>query len=187
MDIDTSPDFDQLDLTLRALKADIDAADFHGSLCGFLSAGGQGLEHFLRAVSLENMDAADEQARAVIGELFRASDEQMDDDSFGFSPLLPELDRSISERTEALLQWCQGFVGGLGLGGFSDEKRLSEDGREVLRDLIEISRTPVSHDEDEEEDEAALAELIEFVRVGALLLREDMRARKRRAAEVGRS
>ena len=187
MDTITNPDFEELGLALRALNADVGAADFHGSLCGFLSGGGQGLEQFLLAMSLDQVGQADAQSRALVGQLFRSSDEQMDDDSFAFSPLLPEMDRPLAERTEALLQWCQGFVGGLGLGGFADEKLLSDDGREVLRDLIEISRTPVSLDEDEEVDESALAELIEFARVGALLLREDLRAPKRAGLRKARA
>ena len=48
-------------------------------------------------------------------------------------------------------------------------------GREVLRDLLEIARTSVSHDEDSEVDETALAELTEFARMCALLLRSDLR------------
>ncbi len=187
MDNTTIPDFDELELALRALNADVGAADFHGSLCGFLSGGGQGLEPFLVAMSLDQAGHADAQSRALVGELFRSSDEQMDDDSFAFSLLLPDMDRPLSERTEALLQWCQGFVGGLGLGGFADENLLSADGREVLRDLIEISRTSVSLDEDEEVDETALAELIEFARVGALLLREDLRAPKRASQKAARA
>lgn len=187
MENSSNPDFEELGLVLRALNADVGAADFHGSLCGFLSGGGQGLEQFLVAMSLDQLGHADAQSLALVGQLFRSSDEQMDDDSFAFSPLLPEMDRPLSERTEALLQWCQGFVGGLGLGGFADEKLLSADGREVLHDLIEISRTPVSLDEDEEVDETALAELIEFARVGALLLREDLRAPRKASRRAARA
>lgn len=178
MELDTAPDFDELARALRALNAGLGAADLHGSLCGFLCAGGNGVQSFLEAVSLHELlhADADEQARSAVARLFRRSGADLDDDSFKFEPLLPDGERPLTERTDALLQWCQGFVGGLGLGGFTDEKRLSPDGREVLRDLLEIARSDVSHDSDEEVDETALAELIEFARVGALLLREDLRS-----------
>ncbi len=117
----------------------------------------------------EIMDLSPEEIRLVIAALFRSCELQLDDTDFGFAPLLPDVEQPVSVRTEALLQWCQGFIGGLGLGGFRDERMLSKDGREVLRDLVEISRTPVSLDEDEEVDEAALAELTEFARVGAVI------------------
>ncbi len=184
MELQTAPDFDELARALRALNAGLSAADLHGSLCGYLCAGGQGVQAFLEAVSLQELLAADadEQARSTVARLFQRSDAALDDELFSFEPLLPDSERPVTERTDALLQWCQGFVGGLGLGGFADERRLSPDGREVLRDLLEISRTAVSHDSDEEVDETALAELIEFARVGALLIREDLRSTTARAA-----
>jgi hypothetical protein len=118
----------------------------------------------------------------VIGRLFRSSDEQLDDVEFAFEPILPDLDRPVAERAQALLQWCQGFLGGLGAGGFKDERALSADGREVLRDMADIAGSQLSFDDDEEVDEAAYTELLEFARMGALLLREDLRARRPLAA-----
>lgn len=177
MEIEPAPDFAQLTSALKSLNAGLGAADLHGSLCGFLCAGGSSVQHFLEAVSLQELlhADADADARSAVARLIRKSGSDLDSDQFTLVPLLPDDERPLLERTEALLQWCQGFVGGLGLGGFADEKMLSEDGREVLHDLLEIARTQVSHDDDEEVDEAALAELTEFARVGALLLREDLR------------
>ncbi len=177
MDLETSPDFDELAQALRSLNAGLGAADLHGSLCGYLCAGGQGEQRFLEAMSLRELLSADADAtaRAAVARLFRRSGSDLDDVEFAFEPLLPDSEHPLTERTDALLQWCQGFVGGLGLGGFADEKRLSTDGREVLHDFAEIARSSISHDRDEEVDETALAELIEFARVGALLLREDLR------------
>jgi uncharacterized protein YgfB (UPF0149 family) len=184
MELQTAPDFDELASALRTLNAGLGAADLHGSLCGYLCAGGQELHRFLDAVSLHELMHADADvaARSAVARLFRASRADLDDELFKFEPLLPGGERPLGERTDALLQWCQGFVGGLGLGGFADERTLSPDGREVLADLLEIARSDVSHDSDEEVDEAALAELIEFARVGALLLREDLRGKEKARA-----
>lgn len=182
MEIESAPDFDELSTALKSLNAGLGAADLHGSLCGFLCAGGHGVEHFLEAVSLQELLHADADAgaRSAVARLIHKSGSDLDSDQFTLVPLLPDDERPLLERTEALLQWCQGFVGGLGLGGFADEKSLSPDGREVLRDLLEIARTQVSHDADEEVDETALAELTEFARVGAMLLREDLRSQTAR-------
>jgi uncharacterized protein len=181
MNKDDAPDFAELAAALRALNAGISAADLHGTLCGFLSAGGHSIPLFLESVALDQISSANADAHAIVARLFQHSQTQLDDAEFDFSPLLPEAERPVAERTEALLQWCQGFVGGLGLGGFKDERALSKDGSEVLHDLIEISRTEVSLDADEEVDEEALTELIEFARIGSLLLREDLRAPQPRA------
>lgn len=180
MTAESAPDYDELAGALKRLNAGTSAADLHGSLCGYLCAGGRGVQQFLTAVSLEHLaaDGVDAEARSVIGRLFRSSEQDLDDDSFGFEPILPAGDTPVSERAQALLQWCQGFLGGLGVGGFSDERKLSRDGREVLQDMAEIARSQLSFDEDEEVDESALSELLEFARMGALLLREDLRARQ---------
>jgi|CXWL01.1.fsa_nt_gi uncharacterized protein YgfB (UPF0149 family) len=178
----TTPDFDDVAQAVNDARAEVGAAELHGALCGFLCAGGDRFEGFALAMSLDHLLDAQtpESARAVVGELFQSTRAQLDDDAFGFPLLLPPADTPISERGEALVQWCQGFVSGLGLGGFTDERKLSPDGREVLRDIAEIARTRLAFDEAEDVDEEALAELSEFVRVGVLLLREDLRAGQRR-------
>lgn len=188
MTVELAPDYDELASALTRLNAGTSAADLHGSLCGYLCAGGRGVQQFLTAVSLEHLagDNADADARSVIGRLFRVSESDLDDDSFGFEPILPHADTPVAERAQALLQWCQGFLGGLGVGGFSDERKLSKDGREVLKDMAEIARSQLSFDDDEEVDESALSELVEFARMGALLLREDLRARQP-ALKAGRA
>lgn len=176
MDSRPAPDFEQLALALRAAKAGIGAADLHGSLCGFLAAGGGKLGDFLEALSLRELLSDDARQGEALEQLYRHSAEELASEDFRFAPLLPDEERPVAERTQALLQWCQGFVGGLGHGGLRDERVLSADGREVLRDLVEIAGSRVSHDADEEVDETALAELTEFARVGALLLRSELRA-----------
>ncbi len=177
----TLPEFDEISQALIDARAEVGAAELHGAICGFVCAGGTDFEPFVVAISLEALldSATPAAARERIGELYQVARTQIDDESFGFPLLLPDSDCGIAERGEALVQWCQGFVSGLGLGGFTDERALSSDGREVLHDIAEIARTRLAFDAAEDVDEEALAELIEFARVGVLLLREDLRAGKR--------
>ena len=51
--METAPDFGELVVALRSLNAGIGPADLHGSLCGYLCAGGQNIRQFLEAVSLQ--------------------------------------------------------------------------------------------------------------------------------------
>ena len=87
-----------------------------------------------------------------------------------FELLLPDDLRDLSERSDALTQWCSGFLGGLGLGGFNQEKKLSKEAREGLRDLERIARTEIELDDDLEGNETALMELAEFAKITALML-----------------
>ncbi|MCC6593355.1 MAG: UPF0149 family protein [Xanthomonadales bacterium] len=180
MDPHSPPDFEELAMLLRTANAGVGAADLHGSLCGFLAVGGGDLARFLNALDLREL-LATEAERERLARLFDRSARDLDHEDCGFQPLLPDDERPLAERTQALLQWCQGFVGGLGLGGLRDERQLSEDGRELLRDFAEIAGSRVGHDEDEEVDEIALAELIEFARMGAILLHGDLHGTATRA------
>ena len=79
----------------------------------------------------------------------------------------------------ALGEWCQGFLSGLTLGGISDFDKLGTDAREVVEDLVEIARAGTSyHLEGSEEDEQAYAELMEYLRVGVLLINEELQPLK---------
>lgn len=176
-----APSYDDVHSALKSLQSGVGAADLHGSLSGFLCAGGEGLQGFLRAMDLDELlepAGQDAGAAGVLLQIFRSCGAQLDDSAFQFDPLLPADEAPLPERAQALVQWCQGFIGGLGLGGFDRVERLSEEGREVLGDIAEIAGSRLDFDDKLEVDELALGELLEFVRVGALLLREDLRVRR---------
>ena len=83
---------------------------------------------------------------------------------------------SLDVRAEALGLWCQGFVSGLGTG-LGGQSGLSPEGEEFLRDLTEISRVGFDADSTDEADETAYAEIVEYVRVGVVLMGEELRPR----------
>ncbi|MCR6701157.1 MAG: UPF0149 family protein [Dokdonella sp.] len=66
----------------------------------------------------------------------------------------------------------RGFLGGAGLAGL-DSRALSDDADEILRDFAGIAASQLDYAGDEE-DEAALAEVQEFVRIGVLLLQREL-------------
>ena len=78
---------------------------------------------------------------------------------------------ALAERSGALFEWCRGFLGGFGLAA-GKSPPLSEEGTEALADLARLAAaTP--QEEGDQDDEDALAEIEEFVRVAALLLHGD--------------
>jgi hypothetical protein len=88
--------------------------------------------------------------------------------------LLPADDELLSSRTEALSQWCAGFLFGLALGGFREEVAMPDNVSEVMKDFSEISRAGFTSDATDEADEAAYMEIVEYVRMGVLLLYEEL-------------
>ena len=71
------------------------------------------------------------------------------------------------KRTEALGQWCQGFLHGFGVNAGGLE--LSTDAKEVLQDLAAISQVQDALEESED-GEADYMEVQEYLRVAPLLL-----------------
>jgi len=119
-------------------------------------------------------------AGSVLDRLREASVAQLEDRDFGFDLLVPDPDASLAERSSGLFDWCRGFLGGFGLAAGAHPP-LSEESTEALGDLAKLA-TASPQEEGDEDDEEALIEIEEFVRVAALLLHGDcaMAIRQRR-------
>jgi uncharacterized protein YgfB (UPF0149 family) len=173
------PDFQR---TLTLSSSDLDAsglAESHGLLCGMVCREAcENAGDFVRHLAAMRLVVdPDDQLRAALSEAWQSTVAQFDDDEFGFSLWLPDDDESLEERTVALARWCSGFLAGLGIGG--QLEALSQEAREAIADLQEIARAelsaPAGDGPESEDDEAAYAEIVEYVRVVALVLREDFR------------
>ena len=166
----------ELAAALARMRLGTGASDLHGSLAGYLCAGGDaGARAFLGALELESDDAhADDAGHALLAELYLQCRAQLADPDLGFEPLLPGASRPLAERGDALVDWCRGFLGGLGLAGFGGRQRLSGEGAEILHDLDAIAAAHFAYDDDEDWD--SLTEVFEFVRIGVLLLYGELHA-----------
>ncbi|HEV7489737.1 MAG TPA: UPF0149 family protein [Rhodanobacteraceae bacterium] len=179
---------------LKTLRLGMGASDLHGSLTGYLCAGGSaGADEWPAALEIEpdpigsapiNPDSTKPASgtklqHETLRRLYRDCRAQLDDPDLGFEPLLPALDRPLETRADALVEWCRGFLGGVGLSG-SAARLLSVDANEVLADIGRIAASRFDYD-DAEEDESALMEVLEFVRVGVMLLHTEMMRPRSRA------
>lgn len=162
--------YDELDGAVTRLKLGIAPAELHGSLCGFLAGGGQvGQQPLVEALHMDAEISPSAPDDALLRDLVKQSEAELADPELGFEPLLPADDRSLPERADALVDWCRGFLGGFGLAGAETHGKLSEEAQEILRDLGTIAASSFDFGE-ESEDEDALIEVHEFVRMGAMLL-----------------
>lgn len=175
------PTSDTLARALAVAGLPIDPSELHGSLCGYVAGGGRAdAADWLQRLALDSDSAsisegmpvdrlsADAPAGDAIARLRAATLDQFAAQDFAFQLLLPSDDEPLPARAEALLGWCQGFLGGFGLAAPVSDG-LSEDAVEALEDIGRIAASDPAY-EGSEADEAALAEIVEFVRVAALLL-----------------
>ncbi len=167
---ETLPTLADVDAAARQLGLGLDAAELHGALCGWLAGGGVQATGWLANVLADDA-APDVATDSVLDRLRQVSAAQLDDRSFGFELLLPTADAPLSERSGAVFDWCRGFLGGFGLAA-GHAPPLSEEGSEALADLAKLAAA-IPQDDGDEDDEDALIEIEEFVRVAALLLHGD--------------
>lgn len=183
------PDIPQLEGLLFDVDAALGATESHGALCGMLCAQGateasQWMLHVLG--EHEETSKLLQTTGKKLLQVHQLSVEQMNDNDIEFELMLPDDDEPLEARVEALGTWCQGFVYGMSLGGIKESTKLPEDSQELIKDIIEISRAGyvaddeaeaelnASMDETNEEDEVAFMEVCEYVRMGILLIYEEL-------------
>jgi hypothetical protein len=94
-----------------------------------------------------------------------------------FTLYLPDDQSGVNERANALAQWCDGFLHGIVTG--KDPKKLKEFlGKEpssiIIKDMLEITRASVDEKAEVEENEQAYIEIMEYIRVSAQLIYEEL-------------
>ena len=172
--------FDDLDAALRRCGASWDAAQAHGLLAGRLAVVGvpAGPDWLLQV--LEGTDEADAlrlESQRMLDALYQGTYWQLTERLSEFMPLLPDDESDPEERTQALAHWCEGFLHGLVSAGNDEElkKRLAaEPLADIIRDMLQITRAAVDAETDAETNEAAYAEIVEYVRVAAQLAYEEL-------------
>ncbi len=165
------PDYNAL---ARLLAYPIEPAECHGLLCGMLCADPSlTTEGWLTTASRETSPNPD--ALTELRGLFTVTLGQLEGTDCDLVLLLPSDEHSLHERTRALGVWCQGFLAGLGLGGLDSLDQFEGEIHEFLNDVSEIARIDFDDSEQEEGDEHAYSEIVEYLRVGVLLLHQSQR------------
>lgn len=168
-------DYIDLQDVLEEVKAAAGASEAQGILCGMIVANEEDSKAKWMAQVLDNAELKGDLAKEcllLLDELYTKTKEHMADQEFRLELLLPDEEQSISERVVAISCWCQGFLFGLAVSGIDlNANDLPEEAVEVVRDFSEISKAD-DELEDNEDNEQALFDIEEFVRMGVLLLAE---------------
>lgn len=171
------PIYQDLDRALAAADAAVGVAEAHGMLCAQLCVP----QRFDAGAWREDVFGADpgapaavDRCSALLAQLESSTRAAFDRGDSSLCPLLPDAARKLSERVSALGLWCQGFAYGFGLTGMNRLELLSPDSREFLSDLEAISRVDAAAVTSDETDEDAYADLVQYIRLGALSLHADL-------------
>jgi len=174
----TLPEYTDVGEALSGGGSVVSAAECHGVLCGILCASGssdmQGWVRHLFESRVEKKEISAD-ALKILHDVHQATVSEINHETLEFTLLLPEAAQSIDLRISALADWCGGFSLGLSMGGLQDRMLLNEDIREFVEDVQYISDASFNAESDtEEQTEQSLVEIEEYIRMGVLLLNEEL-------------
>ena len=171
------PDFEHTLAIAQGNLESCELAECHGVVCGLLCRiPDASLDAFIGLLDmLEMLKTPGAGLKMSLEELLNATRGQLVDPDMGLTLWLPKDDETLEDRTMALSQWCNGFLAGIGSSGEEALGTLTDDAKEALKDLQQISLADVTDTEQSEEDEKAYTEIVEFIRVAILMIREDLR------------
>lgn len=162
--------YQPLDKSLQQVGALMNAAEAHGILSSFLcvsQSDDKWLRHILGTAATDGL-ASNCQKQLLLVRNYTLG--QLSSLDCEFTLLLPDDD--MAERIQTLGGWCEGFLFGLGLAGVNTES-LPDNIKEFIADLIAISHiAPV--DESNDANENYYMELVEYVRVGVMIIYEEL-------------
>lgn len=178
--------FDDLSALLARLEVPISVSEAHGLLCGLLSAQpsamakGVWLGELLNAAAIapETLGERSDDIKAL-DTWFSQVLESLHDTDLNFNPLLPDDTVDVLVRLRGLGDFCAGFCYGVGLGTAGRPNyKLPDDTAELIKDFNEIDSTTTDNTggagDENSADEETLSELCEYVRVGVLLISEEL-------------
>jgi len=171
-----SIDYDVVKDVLHDLNSDDTISSAHGILCGFTCIKPDvTIDNWLgEVVNIDLNNLSEKEAFGRLTEIFNNTIKQLADPALNFSLLIANDSHSLREQAHTLVEWCQGFLVGLGL---SEVQASDEDVLEMIKDISDISQLEAELLENEE-NAKDLSEIVEFVRMAVLLIQETLQPSK---------
>lgn len=173
-------DHDLLNDALRSCGANWTAAQSHGLVSSRLAVAGtrsvtESLAQVLDGASDAN--ANKKECEDMLETLWQSTHKAFSDRLSGFDPLLPDDDDDAVVRAEALSHWCEGYLHGLVSGEHDStlkERLAAEPLADIIKDMLQITRAGINDDDDEDSNDEAYVEIVEYLRVAAQLFYEEL-------------
>ena len=162
---------------IQKLNTDDTISSAHGLLCGFYCVKqdillDDWLNEVLVSIDLNNL--LEKESHQILAEIFNNTSDQLADPTLNFWPVIADDISTLREQANTLVEWCQGFLVGLGL---SSVETTDEEVLEMIKDISEISQLDAEL-LDSEENTQDFYEIVEFVRIGVLLIQETLQPSK---------
>lgn len=168
-------DFEQLSAITGEAEFLFSPEEMHGVSAGLLVVDKSATEHqFVECIiGPEPAFMPTDDVTGALQQLHQDASKLLGSDEFQFEPLLPDDGYTLEERLNSASAWARGFIVGLAQQGVDAAKIVSPDVSQFIHDLTEISTSQYEVDQSEE-SELIYVELVEYLRMGAILLQEEL-------------
>ena len=137
-------------------------SELHGLLTGIVCVTqAPTREEWLQILETLEVAELNEEALSVLADEAEDISHALSEDELDYLPILPDDEHSLSERVQALADWCAGVVLGFGLAS----GHLRADEQELIEHLQDVASVEFDESDDDEEGEESYQELYEFVRL----------------------
>lgn len=166
------PGYEATEQLLKQHQVALTAAEMHGLISGILCGGNHDDSWKTLVSELTNDGLSFPQALAQpLLEIYQITRSTLDDEGFMFQLFLPDDTQdnvTVFERADGLAGWVNHFLLGLGVMQPRLEKTQGEL-KEAIGDLRNIAQLGYDEDEDLEQLSQSLEEVVEYVRVAAIM------------------
>ncbi|MCB1856770.1 MAG: UPF0149 family protein [Gammaproteobacteria bacterium] len=171
-------ELEEIERRLAGADVEMSGAEVHGLFSGLLCSARPDTDALWLTELFPDPVEGDllrEDCLKSLRRLFDQTRIELNDSELGFSLLLPDDEQPLKRRAAGIVDWCQGFLYGIGIAGVSTQTVLSPQAQEALRDISEVTRMDLDGLEDYQEDgEDALMQITEFLWVAAMLVHDEL-------------
>lgn len=178
-------DFDQVNEVIAPFPELESPAFIQGMLLGLLCADSELNEAvwLKKLIEEAQIKSVKESFLKALHDLFETTNKGLNGSGFELELCLPDDNEPLVFRAAMLGQLCEGVLYGLGLvGRLNDDKNLSSEVRELISDFGDVARIDIDglasldaeNSAEMEESEADFVQLTEFIRVGILMMNEEL-------------
>lgn len=173
-------DFDECCNQMLEFGYEVSPSELHGLLSGIVCTGLKIRPDSVINLVIKhlNVEACSERNRSTILAMYEFIEREMFSADSIYTLFLPDDELDLTQRVRSLAAWCQGYLVGFGTGSAQlNMTKFSAETEEALNDIVNISNLSDEFDSGEDEDnEAAYAELVEYLKVAVLLMSSEMLA-----------
>lgn len=173
-------DYQYITQLVETAEMALSLEEMHGLLCGVLIAGNSvSVSKYIDMVTGDEADSnvvSNKELGGVLKQLYDDTMSELQSPTLEFEPLLPDDDYPLDERMQSAGSWARGLIIGLARQGIKEQSLddVSTDSVDFIKDMYQVSQTEFQVAFDEE-SELVYSELVEYFKMGTLLLQEEFK------------